>query len=79
MGPFGRIADKGHVVRGMIALHGKPPDGALSEAAKEANRSVNGKVILGCLRGAGGAPVATRGEVVSTSATKAPHGGIGRE
>ena len=31
----------------MIALHRKPPDGALSEAAKKANRSVNGKVILG--------------------------------
>ena len=37
------------------------------------------KVILGCLRVAGGAPGATRGEVVSKSATKAPRGGIGGE
>ena len=37
------------------------------------------KVILGCLRVAGGAPGATRGEVVSKSATKAPRTGIGGE
>ena len=37
------------------------------------------KVIWGCLRGAGGAPVATRGGGVSKSATKALRAGIGRE
>ena len=35
------IADKGYVGRGMTALHKKPPDGELSEAAKDANKSIN--------------------------------------
>ena len=39
--PSGWIADKGYVGRGMITPHKKPPNGELSEAAKEANRSVN--------------------------------------
>ena len=32
--PFGWIADKGYVGRGMITPHKKPPNGELSEAAK---------------------------------------------
>ena len=39
--PSGWIADKGYVGRGMITSHKKPPNGELSEAAKEANRSAN--------------------------------------
>ena len=39
--PSGWIVDKGYVGRGMITPHKKPPNGELSEAAKEANRSVN--------------------------------------
>ena len=39
--PSAWIADKGYVGRGMITPHKKPPNGELSEAAKEANRSVN--------------------------------------
>ena len=37
----GWIADKGYVGRGMITPHKKPPNGELSEAAKEANKSIN--------------------------------------
>ena len=36
--PSGWIADKGYVGRGMITPHKKPPNGELSEAAKEANK-----------------------------------------
>jgi hypothetical protein len=39
--PSGWIADKGYVGRGMITSHKKPPNGELSETAKEANRSAN--------------------------------------
>ena len=39
--PSGWIADKGYVGRGMIAPHKKPPNGELSEAAQEANRSIS--------------------------------------
>ena len=39
--PSGWIADKGYVGRGMITPHKKPPNGELSEAAKEANKSIN--------------------------------------
>ncbi|WP_368033296.1 transposase family protein [Actinomyces sp. oral taxon 897] len=39
--PSGWIADKGYVGRGMITPHKKPPNGELSEAAQEANKSVN--------------------------------------
>ena len=35
------IADKGHIGRGMITPHKKPPNDELSEAAKEANKSIN--------------------------------------
>ena len=35
------IADKGYVGRGMITPHKKPPNGELSEAAKEASKSIN--------------------------------------
>jgi len=38
--PSGWIADKGYVGRGMITPHKKPPNGELSEAAKEANKSI---------------------------------------
>ena len=41
MDPSGWIGDKGYVGRGMITPHKKPPNGELSEAAKEASRSVN--------------------------------------
>ena len=41
MDPSGWIGDKGYVGRGMITPHKKPPNGELSEAAKEENRSVN--------------------------------------
>ncbi len=41
-------------------------------------RTPPGKVILGRPSGTGGAPGATRGGVVSKSATKAPRAGIGR-
>ena len=37
----GWIGDKGYIGRGMITPHKKPPNGELSETAKEANRSVN--------------------------------------
>ena len=37
----GWIADKGYIGRGMITPHKKPPNGELSEAAKEANRSIS--------------------------------------
>ena len=39
--PSGWIADKGYVGRGMITPHKKPPNGELSEAAQEANKSIN--------------------------------------
>ena len=39
--PSGWIADKGYIDRGMITPHKKPPNGELSEAAKEANKSIN--------------------------------------
>ena len=39
--PSGWIGDKGYVGRGMITPHKKPPNGELSEAAKEANKSIN--------------------------------------
>ena len=39
--PSGWIGDKGYVGRGMITPHKNPPNGELSETAKEANRSVN--------------------------------------
>ena len=39
--PSGWIADKGYVGRGMITPHKKPPNGELSETAKEENKSVN--------------------------------------
>ena len=39
--PSGWIADKGYIGRGMIAPHKKPPNGELSEAAKEENKSAN--------------------------------------
>ena len=41
MDPSGWIGDKGYVGRGMITPHKKPPNGELSETAKEENRSVN--------------------------------------
>ena len=40
--PSGWIGDKGYVGRGMITPHKKPPNGELSETAKEENKSVNG-------------------------------------
>ena len=39
--PSGWIADKGYIGRGMITPHKKPPNGELSEAAKEVNKSIN--------------------------------------
>ena len=39
--PSGWIGDKGYVGRGMITPHKKPPNGELSETAKEENKSVN--------------------------------------
>ena len=39
--PSGWIADKGYIGRGMITPHKKPPNGELSETAKEENKSVN--------------------------------------
>ena len=39
--PSGWIADKGYIGRGMITPHKKPTNGELSEAAKEANKSIN--------------------------------------
>ena len=39
--PSGWIADKGYVGRGMITPYKKPPNGELSEAAEEANKSIN--------------------------------------
>ena len=39
--PSGWIADKGYIGRGMITPHKKPPNGELSEAAQEANKSIN--------------------------------------
>ena len=41
MDPSGWIGDKGYIGRGMITPHKKPPNGELSETAKEENRSVN--------------------------------------
>ena len=41
IGPSGWIADKRYVGRGMITPHKKPPNGELSETAKEENKSVN--------------------------------------
>ena len=41
MDPSGWIGDKGHVGRGMITPHKKPPNGEPGEAAKETNKSVN--------------------------------------
>ena len=38
--PSGWIADKGYIGRGMITPHKKPPNGELSEAAEEANKSI---------------------------------------
>ena len=37
----GWIGDKGYIGRGMITPHKKPPNGELSETAKEENKSVN--------------------------------------
>ena len=37
----GWIADKDYIGKGMITPHKKPPNGELSEAAKEANKSIN--------------------------------------
>ena len=37
----GWIADKGYIGRGMITPHKKSPNGELSEAAEEANKSIN--------------------------------------
>ena len=39
--PSGWIADKGYVGKGMITPYKKPPNGELSEAAEEANKSIN--------------------------------------
>ena len=39
--PSGWIADKGYIGRGMITPHKKPPNGELSETAKEADKSIN--------------------------------------
>ena len=39
--PSGWIADKGYIGKGMITPHKKPPNGELSETAKEENKSVN--------------------------------------
>ena len=39
--PSGWIADKGYVGKEMITPHKKPPNGELSEAAQEANRSIS--------------------------------------
>ena len=39
--PSGWIADKGYIGKGMITPHKKPPNGELSEAAQEANKSIN--------------------------------------
>ena len=39
--PSGWIADKGYIGRGMITPHKKPPNGELSEAAEEANKSIS--------------------------------------
>ena len=39
--PSGWIADKGYIGRGMITPHKKPPNGELSEATKEVNKSIN--------------------------------------
>ena len=39
--PSGWIADKGYVGRGMITPHKKPPNGELSEATEEADKSIN--------------------------------------
>ena len=39
--PSGWIADKGYIGRGIITPHKKPPNGELSEAAEEANKSIN--------------------------------------
>ena len=39
--PSGWIGDKGYIGRGMITPHKKPPNGELSETAKEENKSVN--------------------------------------
>ena len=39
--PSGWIADKGYVGKEMITPHKKPPNGELSEAAQEANKSIN--------------------------------------
>ena len=39
--PSGWIADKGYIGRGMITPYKKLPNGELSEAAKEANKSIN--------------------------------------
>ena len=39
--PSGWIADKGYIGKGMITPYKKPPNGELSEAAEEANKSIN--------------------------------------
>ena len=39
--PSGWIADKGYIGKGMITPHKKPPNGELSEAAEEANKSIS--------------------------------------
>ena len=41
LAPSGWIADKGYIGKGMITPHKKPPNGELSEAAQEANRSIS--------------------------------------
>jgi len=39
--PSGWIADKGYIGKGMITPHKKPPNGELSEAAEEENKSIS--------------------------------------
>ena len=48
--PSGWIADKGYVGRGMITPHKKPPNGELSETAKEENKSVMADIKQDFLR-----------------------------
>ena len=47
---------------------------ALAQGAKEGTVNRRWKVILGCLRGAGGAPGATRGEGVTGRRSRGPEG-----
>ena len=50
MDPSGWIGDKGYVGRGMITPHKKPPNGELSETAKEENKSVMADIKQDFLR-----------------------------